>query len=613
MSIRMKLLLGCFAMLCVTIGLGLYERQQGAALGRLAVNVYEQSLMGVSYARSAQVGYIRLEARKAGMTAKDVLDDLDVAIERIGSATTREMAIALRKAIAASAADIDERFDALVETLTADAFTQRSDVDTVIGATEKSIRFALGGSVAIAALIAVLLGASIVRPIRRAVVFAGAIAEGRLDNVISTKGRSETARLSQALDRMQSSIAAANAEREARHAEDEQRNLAFEMDMKAALRGMAETVEAEATKALDEVGGRTNAMAGSAGAMRDSAERTGVSSREASRAARSALATSQAVASAAEQLSVSIREISEQVSHSSGIVSRAVVAGGETRERIEGLNKTVSRIGDVASMIGEIAARTNLLALNATIEAARAGEAGKGFAVVAGEVKQLAAQTARSTAQIGGYLRDVQTATAGTMEAVRGIETTIEQVNEISVAIAAAVEQQGAATVEIARNVTETAQAAGIVHEQIDRVAAEAAIAGEQADDVGVNAAGLAVAVSDLKRAVVRAVRTSTGEVNRRAYPRYRTDLPCRFDTEAHGPLEGRLADASMGGARLTGTAALPAGARGVLTVQGTGVRVPATVQGGEGDTIRLVFALDETQGEAWRRFLSGLTEQAAA
>ena len=77
-----------------------------------------------------------------------------------------------------------------------------------------------------------------------------------------------------------------------------------------------------------------------------------------------------------------------------------MAAGGETRTTIVALNEEVERIGAVADMIGEIAAKTNLLALNATIEAARAGDAGKGFAVVAAEVKALAMQTARSTSEI---------------------------------------------------------------------------------------------------------------------------------------------------------------------------------------------------------------------
>lgn len=55
MSIRTKILLGCIAMLCVTVGLGLYERLQAAALGRLAVNVYEQSLMGISYGEAQRL------------------------------------------------------------------------------------------------------------------------------------------------------------------------------------------------------------------------------------------------------------------------------------------------------------------------------------------------------------------------------------------------------------------------------------------------------------------------------------------------------------------------------------------------------------------------------
>ena len=100
----------------------------------------------------------------------------------------------------------------------------------------------------------------------------------------------------------------------------------------------------------------------------------------------------------------SIREIGVQVTQSTAVVGRAVAAGGETRTTIEALNEQVARIGTVADMIGEIAAKTNLLALNATIEAARAGDAGKGFAVVASEVKGLATQTARSTEEIARHI-----------------------------------------------------------------------------------------------------------------------------------------------------------------------------------------------------------------
>ena len=62
----------------------------------------------------------------------------------------------------------------------------------------------------------------------------------------------------------------------------------------------------------------------------------------------------------------------------------------------------------MAEQIDAIAKQTNLLALNATIEAARAGDAGKGFAVVAGEVKNLSAQTARATAEVGEVLENLR-------------------------------------------------------------------------------------------------------------------------------------------------------------------------------------------------------------
>ena len=290
-----------------------------------------------------------------------------------------------------------------------------------------------------------------------------------------------------------------------------------ELDKAAALQGMAETIEVETGSALEQISRRTAGMAATAEGMNASASRTGSAAQSAAEAADQAVANAQTVASAAEQLTASIREISGQVSQSTTVVGRAVAAGSQARATIEALNGKVALIGAVADMIRDIAAKTNLLALNATIEAARAGEAGKGFAVVASEVKQLATQTARSTEEIARHINEVRAATGASVAAVSNIERTITEIDAIASSIAAAMEEQGAATAEIARNVTQTAQAANEITGRITEVSAEARQTGQHAAEVQADASGLAGLVSELRRIVVRVIRTSTTEVDRRA------------------------------------------------------------------------------------------------
>jgi len=380
----------------------------------------------------------------------------------------------------------------------------------------------------------------------------------------------------------------------------------------AALIHMAETIETETRTAMDQIGARTAALATNAEGMSASASRTGASAQSATTASAHALATVQTVASAADQLAASIREISAQVSQSTMVVGRAVEAGAETRKTIEALNQQVARIGAVADMIGEIAGKTNLLALNATIEAARAGDAGKGFAVVAAEVKALANQTARSTQEIARHIGEVRTATGASVAAVARIEQTITEVNAIAGSIAAAVEQQGTATAEIARNVTQTAAATREMTGRTDEVSVEAKETRQRAAEVLANAGALGEAMGALKQSVIRVVRTSTAEVDRRDSVRHDVDLPCRLVVggQTHA---ARATDLSDGGAHVTGGPALSVGACGTLSLEGVGFPLPFSVKASSGGSLHLAFALDATTAAAFRGVAQRLAQPRAA
>jgi len=330
-------------------------------------------------------------------------------------------------------------------------------------------------------LAAFFIGQMVTRTLSDVVSRMNHLAQGELDITIEGEDRrDELGDMARALLVFQKNAREkvrleASQEEQARLAEEEKRR---------SMHAMADAFEADVKGVVSAVSSAAEQMVGLSKMLSEAAGRAGERSTAVAAASEEASTNVETVAAASEQMTNSIAEVSQRIGDTASMTDEAARGAEHTTATVAELSTSAQTIGDVISMISDIAEQTNLLALNATIEAARAGEAGKGFAVVASEVKSLANQTAKATEEISAQITGMQENTNAVVDSIDKIGTMIQDLNGTSSSIAAAVEEQHSATEEIARNTQQAADGTREVSSNITQVSTAVQETGQAAEEV---------------------------------------------------------------------------------------------------------------------------------
>jgi len=246
------------------------------------------------------------------------------------------------------------------------------------------------------------------------------------------------------------------------------------------------------------------------------------------------------VATAMEQMNATVLEVAQNAgatAEASDLASQAAAEGGKEVARTVEETRQVSQktadlatslgqletravnIGQVLSVIGDIADQTNLLALNAAIEAARAGEAGRGFAVVADEVRKLAEKTMTATAEVAAAITEIQDSTRQAVTGMGDAQKKVERTADMA-------QQSGQA---LDRIVTQSARIADMVR--------NIATASEQQSATSEEVAGSVGHINELSKDIANRIADANARIGEvRSMARQLTDLVEQFREDETGP-----------------------------------------------------------------------------
>jgi methyl-accepting chemotaxis protein len=204
-----------------------------------------------------------------------------------------------------------------------------------------------------------------------------------------------------------------------------------------------ETLRDNFNRAIDSVGDAIRAVGETAASIRSGSDEIAAASDDLSRRTETQAATLEQTAAALDELSASVRVTATNADDADRAVQTAREKAARNDEvmrqamsAMSAIETSSGQIGEIISVIDDIAFQTNLLALNAGVEAARAGESGKGFAVVASEVRALAQRSSDAARQIkdliSGSSEQVKSGVDLVQRAGAALEDVVREVADIS-------------------------------------------------------------------------------------------------------------------------------------------------------------------------------------
>ena len=323
-----------------------------------------------------------LDKATAGTDLRPVFEELAALAEEYHTAAEKaveehhELQEIIEVEMAKTSEAAEAELHALAEEISADEQRLHDELVSGIATTEIFIAVVALVGLVVSMAVAFLVASGITKPIVMMTGVMKALTDGdRTVHVPARGNRDEIGAMANSVQVFKENLLEVDRLR----AEQEEAKQRAETERRQAMQALADSFESTVGGVVSAVSSATTELQATAQSLSATAEETSRQSTAVSAASEQTTQNVQTVAAATEELTSSIREINNQVNESSRIVGEAVAQANETSAKVKFLAEAAQRIGDVVTLINEIASQTNLLALNATIEAARAGESRQGL------------------------------------------------------------------------------------------------------------------------------------------------------------------------------------------------------------------------------------------